>query len=158
MMKHLTVIVALLFQASLLHAQVLERHIIAPGGASFSGAFAADWTMGETVVQSAVLNGTQIQQGYQQPLPASGSGVLRFSDRGVLMYPNPGSNLLFLECKGIPFNCSVEVFNITGERLYQRSWNTGMPCKLELGSVPPGSYQVRITSEVTRFSATWIKV
>ena len=139
-------------------AQVAERQVIASGGASYSGNFYADWTMGETVVQSAVVNGIQMQQGYQQPVVASGSGVLRFSDAGLRMYPNPGSGVVYLEWEGMAQLFTVQVFNMLGEKILSRCWETVVPCVLELGSLPAGSYLVQLTGVHAQMHATLIKI
>lgn len=139
-------------------AQVAERQVIAAGGASFAGNFYADWTMGEIAVQSAIVNGTQIQQGYQQPVPASGSGVLRFSDAGVRMYPNPCSGTCYLEWEGMSQAITVELFNMLGEQIQRRCWETAVPCVLELSSLPPGSYLIQLTGAHTKLHATLIRI
>ena len=158
MMRQIYTLLWALMFASVAKAQTLERQVTVPGGGSYNGNFYADWTMGETVVQSAVINGIQFQQGYQQPVTASGSGVLQFSDAGVRMYPNPGSGNVQLEWDGMPISCSVEVFNLLGEKMLARSWETGIPCMLDLSNLPAGSYLVQLTGVHTRLHATLIKI
>ena len=149
---------AAMLMASFAGAQVVERQVIAPGGSSFVGSYAVDWTIGETVVQAATMNGTLIFQGYQQPLTTAPSGVLSPGNRLIRMYPNPATGLVHVEWDGIPGNYRLEVLSVTGALVYSDSGISGASAGLDISQFAPGSYLVQISGEHCRLHGKLLRI
>lgn len=157
-MKTVLLLLSVMLAVPVAQAQVLERHVIASGGSGFSGTLQVDWTIGETVVQTASAAGVLYQQGYQQAATQSGSGLSSLSDFGILLFPNPSNGAVFLQWEGMKESCTVQVFNMLGVSVHQQEWLPGLPCAMDLKSLPPATYQVEVRGKLLRVQGKIVRL
>lgn len=157
-MKTVLLLCAAMLAIPVAKAQVLERHVIASGGSGFSGTLQVDWTIGETVVQTATAAGVLYQQGYQQPVTQSGSGLSSLSDLGIMLFPNPSNSTVFLQWEGMKESYTVLVYNMLGVAVHQQEWLPGRPCAMDLKSLPPGTYQVEVLGKLLRVQGKIVRL
>jgi hypothetical protein len=139
-------------------AQVVERQVIASAGSGVSGTLQVDWTIGETVVQSATAAGVLYQQGYHQAATQSGSGITSLSDMGIMLFPNPSTGLVFLQWEGMKESCTVQVYNMLGVAVHQQEWLPGRPFAMDLKSLSPGTYQVEVLGKLLHVQGKLVRL
>ena len=68
------------------------------------------------------------------------------------IYPNPGSGVFNLNYNGPSGDVAVELFDATGRRVYneQRHLNSGTIRSVDLSTLAPGGYNVRLTANGVR--------
>ena len=64
-------------------------------------------------------------------------------EQNLVVYPNPASDMVTV--KGVQIR-EVEVFNVVGQRMLQQSISEAEECRLEIGSLVPGIYLVKVIS------------
>jgi hypothetical protein len=80
-----------------------------------------------------------------ESLDSETSGLVRRSDeRFSRVYPNPGTGLFTLELYSQPSVCTIEVYNIMGERLHQFQAGPGALHEINLLHHTPGIYVIRV--------------
>jgi hypothetical protein len=149
---------AAMLSASAAGAQVLDRQVLAPGGTSFSGAVSIDWTIGETVVQSATVNNTRVLQGFHHPLTSASSAVVPLSSQGIRMYPNPASDRFFVQWEVPTDDFTVELYSVTGALLHKERVLSGMTAGIDISQFAPGSYLVQVSDARRRMYGTLVRI
>ena len=64
-------------------------------------------------------------------------------DQRLVVYPNPTSDMVTV--KGVQIR-EVEVFNVVGQRMLQQSFPEAEECQVQIGSLVPGIYLVKVIS------------
>ena len=83
------------------------------------------------------------------------NGVDDVADNGLVIYPNPASDMITV--KGIQIK-EVEVYNVVGQRLLQQSFPDVEECQVEVGSLVSGIYFIKILGkEGEIFTAKFVK-
>jgi outer membrane protein assembly factor BamB len=69
-----------------------------------------------------------------------------FGDPDVRVYPNPSAGELFISTDMIQGNCSISIFNITGEKVYSDEVNSTafLPLRLDLSRLSDGVYYIQL--------------
>ena len=97
------------------HAQSLERKVIASGGASVTSPLLVDYTVGEIAVQPAVVSNTIIlTQGFQQPyyVVIPNNNVFPY----LIIYPNPATgNALARFVLPAPAKMKISIYDELGQ-------------------------------------------
>ncbi len=76
----------------------------------------------------------------------------------VQVYPNPATNTLFIETDElISENVSIEIHDVTGNKLQQLTLNNEELLELDISSLPAGLYFANILSEGFSQSIQFIK-
>ena len=65
-------------------------------------------------------------------------------DQRLVVYPNPTSDMVTV--KGVQIR-EVEVFNVVGQRMLQQSFPEAEECQVQIGSLVPGIYLVKVISK-----------
>lgn len=64
-------------------------------------------------------------------------------DQSLVVYPNPASDIITV--KGVQIR-QVEVYNVVGQRILQQSFPEAEECQVQIGSLVPGIYLVKVIS------------
>ncbi len=81
------------------------------------------------------------------------TGQQRWSISGLMVYPNPASDMVTLAVKGFSGNAHVEVFDIGGKRVLSRSTQLrdgALSLGLDVSSLVSGMYLIRLTTDNRR--------
>ena len=146
MKKTTLLIIGSLAATPLLRAQSLERQVIGSVGGSFSGAFQVDWTVGETVIQTASGGSSILTQGFHQPpdLPNAVKPIAAM--QGISAFPNPTGGMLNLTSLTSTGDASVFITDMSGKAVNKLIWNTASPAQIDLGHCAPGVYNIQVHS------------
>lgn len=133
--------------------QSIERFVISSMGGSFSNAtLSIDQTVGEAVIATFSSPTVVLTQGFQQPplsdvsIPEVGNGQLPIS-----VFPNPGPGKYTIDIPPTQSpNTLVEVFDMLGQLLYSREYNTNPADHTRIELILPylatGTYHLRVSA------------
>jgi hypothetical protein len=97
-------------------AQSLPWSVIASSGDQFMSANGSlEWTLGETVTETYSQTKGFLTQGFQQPATIKVTGLEEVG-KGVLIYPNPTANFLYVKVDETS-EWQIEVFDLHGKRM-----------------------------------------
>ena len=106
-----------------MHAQSLERKVIASGGASITSPLQVDYTIGEMAVETATVSNTIIlTQGFQQPyyVIIPNNNIFPY----LVIYPNPAAgNALARFVLAAPAKMTISIYDATGKLLSSEQVN-----------------------------------
>jgi hypothetical protein len=106
-----------------MHAQSLERKVIASGGASITSPLQVDYTIGEMAVETAtVFNTIILTQGFQQPyyVIIPNNNIFPY----LVIYPNPAAgNALARFVLAAPAKMTISIYDATGKLLSSEQVN-----------------------------------
>lgn len=104
-----------------------------------------EWTTGETVIQG----NDRLTQGFHQGKIIITAIFETTAFPEILVYPNPAIQRITVE--GIPEDSfRITLLNTEGKKILQKE-NVLLPCNLELGNFPPGSYFLHLATDQNRF-------
>jgi hypothetical protein len=106
-----------------IHAQSLERKVIASGGASITSPLQVDYTIGELAVETATVSNTIIlTQGFQQPyyVIIPNNNIFPY----LVIYPNPAAgNALARFVLTAPAKMTISIYDATGKLMSSEQVN-----------------------------------
>jgi hypothetical protein len=119
----LTWLSLLLMVSCNIHAQSLERKVIASGGASVTSPLQVDYTIGEMAVETAKISNTIIlTQGFQQPyyVVIPNNNIFPY----LIIYPNPAAgNALARFVLAAPAKMTISIYDATGQLMSSEQVN-----------------------------------
>jgi hypothetical protein len=106
-----------------MHAQSLERKVIASGGASIASPLQVDYTIGEMAVETATVSNTIIlTHGFQQPyyVIIPNNNIFPY----LVIYPNPAEgNALARFVLAAPGKMTISIYDATGKLMSSEQVN-----------------------------------
>lgn len=131
--------------AGSIHAQMLEREVIAAwGDFSTAGGYSLSATMGEPMAESFLAAAHHLTQGFQQPTDEA-TIVTTLPDIGKLeVYPNPASEIIFIHAK-VPLD--ITMFDVLGQRIEVPVLKTDDLAEIHVGALSGGTYILSCTSK-----------
>lgn len=111
-----------LLAACCLHAQSIERQVIASGGTSVTTPLQIDYTIGEIAVETVTVGNTVLTQGFQQPyfVIIPGNNVFPY----LVIYPNPTpGDALARFILPSPAKLSISIYNAIGQLMSREAVN-----------------------------------
>jgi hypothetical protein len=152
--KRLSLVLLIVFSSWQCWSQAsIERWVIGTTGGSYTGGtWLVDYTAGETVITTVSNTGNTLTQGFQQPASILVSvNEHPETDWEVNLYPNPSSDFLNISISNIEEDKTVvELYDIIGQRLEYREFNTGgnqrLDCTFEMGQYATGTYFLRVSA------------
>jgi hypothetical protein len=146
----LTRLILLLSVSFNVHAQSLERRVIASGGTSVAGPLQVDYTIGEISVETVKVSQTVIlTQGFQQPtyVVIPGNNVFPY----LVIYPNPTTGTAIVRfVLSRPGNMTISIYDALGQLMSKEAIDyTGgeMQYIIKSSGFKQGSYFIRFTME-----------
>lgn len=144
-----------------LHAQPIERQVIASGGATAENQnLSLSWTAGEPVAGAFSEEGIYLLQGFQQgELLMDPNGVEEaFTRLQLKIYPNPTSAILQVEGTAVEKrqDCLIRIISPSGRPLkrYTRRWDKqDSSLSINLRALPAGQYFLHISGTEDESSA-----
>ncbi len=82
------------------------------------------------------------------------TGIIKLEEIGVRMYPNPASDILYLE--NLPEESVIYIFNLNGKLLVQKSVE-GKDMKIPLTDLPQGLYLLKIQTLQKEYQSKFTK-
>jgi len=137
-----------LFSIQTALCQELIPEIIISAGDYFKGPNGSlSWTMGESVIETYTSTNGILTQGFQQPFTTvSGIKELKYSNIGIIVYPNPVSDFLnvrFIATEKI--DLIIELIDLNGKVLLNEKVVTDQfITQINFKYVKPGSYFLRL--------------
>lgn len=156
------VLIILFLQGTIIYAQkyeILTDVIPLAGGYDTSATgLLVSWTLGEPFVKYKQGDSFTLSEGFQQVysnLPVS-SDEVNISDYGILLFPNPSRDFLFIRQKKIVHDLSIQILQINGilvssYRIYSNHE------QLDLSRLPVGQYLVHLVLDNKSFTYKMIK-
>ncbi|MAZ28774.1 MAG: hypothetical protein CL868_17070 [Cytophagaceae bacterium] len=142
-------ILILLFSASNIAAQSIERHTFSSGGGELaSSSTTLSFTIGEPIVGNISSGGPILGQGFWAGAAAGETldvNTLKKDLNGIAVFPNPVKDVLFLKFQGIN-NLSAQVIDINGRTLLRKDLNDNQD-QLDLSNLSSGYYFIRVNAE-----------
>lgn len=139
-----TLIILFSLVACSVHAQALERSVVASGGdfhANSTGQLSL--TLGEPVIETVAGGGSELTQGFQQ----TNIEVVGIADAHpefkIQVFPNPTSAYVTLTLDQLPDNLNYDLHSLTGTTLLQKKL-TSLSTQLDLGAFSNGAYFLTI--------------
>lgn len=134
----------ILFVITQVHAQSVERQVIASAGASDTQ---SSFTVGEVVVSGSSTVGTAtIISGFIQPLVEDSEPALSVNDVSTRLsvYPNPSSDFITIAGKELALDkADVSLFTLDGKQK-QFFMERGKELRLDMRQLPPNVYWLLI--------------
>jgi hypothetical protein len=132
-----------------LHAQEIEREVVATSGDQFSGAgLLMEWTLGEVMIDSGANDLVVLTQGFQQGSKApTGISETHISNNGLQLYPNPTKGLVYYDFNQPRALEAIVVFDMNGKQLVYES--NVQSQQLDLSNLARGMYALRFLFENT---------
>lgn len=84
--------------------------------------------------------------------------VLNIKETGIKIYPNPGKENLFIE---LPDNLSVtnlSIMNASGQQLIKQEWNKDSLLRVNIQSLPTGTYTIRLKTDQGWVFSKFLKI
>ena len=141
MIKPMLITAGCLLGGSLCFAQSVSPQLLSSSGAHAETSSAQlSWSLGETVIATQLVPGSQLTQGFHQTdLTVSSLGPP--ADVTTLtLYPNPVHDQLYLEAKGSNLPLHYQLFAADGRLLQSGSTNGPSRHAFDLSGYAPGSY------------------
>lgn len=146
----------LLLGFGVLQAQQISPWVIAGAGSEgTSGGYHLSWTLGEAAIASHVQTDATLLQGFQQPnyffdvlVEEPGSGY------EIKLFPNPASQWITVKINGPAALLKAELFDLLGRKLSGENIHPPV-AQLNLGSLPPATYLLRILNEKKERVGVW---
>lgn len=142
----LTVLSFLLsFMSACLFAQTIQNDVIGTtGGSAESGTISIEYSVGETVIETAESTEITLTQGFLQPMLS----VTSIDDENILsgisVYPNPVGDELIIEISGDFIHpLQSMLFDINGKLLYESQLSSGTHT-LNMQKYVQGTYFLKI--------------
>lgn len=139
-------IIAFVFCLFAIHAngQSIERSVIGSSGGGFNNSnINVQWTIGETVVTTAVVGSQMLSQGFHQYYSNSSSNV-SILHGNIKAYPNPTENRLNLSIENSNETGFITMTDINGKTVKTETWNTVEVFSMDLSTLAPGVYHAKI--------------
>ena len=157
-MKKLATAIAVLSTLSVF-AQTADQMVIGSLGGSFTGAsLDVNYTAGEAIIETKVAT-VIVTQGFHQPAAQSIFVEETAMNMNILLYPNPTTDILYLEIREVnTFSSTAElsIYDIFGKLVHsevlQNLDQNGM-VQLNVNALTSGQYQsqlIRSDGEVCR--------
>lgn len=156
-MKEIQTFIIFVLLAINLHAQSVERHVIATaGGTYYDGVnnFEMDYTVGEVAVTTISTTNNTLTQGFQQPFKLTLTAVQEYpdSDPQVIVYPNPVIDQLNISIEKPETGVyRVIVYDMLGQLMADKSFIAGSggteKLNIDFNPYATGNYFVRIMHE-----------
>ena len=139
-------------------AQSAEREIMSSTGGSYSGAFSADWTVGNLVGETGSTTNNLFTQGFQQPIIVqSTNSLLQVFNGSIKLLPNPSDGDALLNWAAMTKDAVVLVYNTAGAIVYEATWHAGQSHILPGRIWLPGVYQVAVLCEGNRHMLKYVR-
>lgn len=146
-MKNLILII--IFGIISLHsvnAQSLERSVFSSQGNSFTNTnFSLDWSLGETIVSTAIATGIVLTQGFQQPSTANISVKKVNKELNISVFPNPVMDKLTLQWDNKSEHCMIQILDVKGTVISQCRWMDEDDFSMDWKNYAQGMYFVQLT-------------
>lgn len=94
-------------------------------------------------------------QGFYPLSAFTGTGIKESVVSSVSIYPNPAGNVLNVELSE-QGSASIRIVNVLGQEMYAQQLNTNT--RIDISSLPAGSYKVILSDEITSRSSSLIKL
>jgi hypothetical protein len=119
---------------------------------TFSANFPTTTTSGATIIYSPIYLSSGISE-----VPICPVGIDEVSEKqtAVSLFPNPAANELRIKNAEIRIE-SVEIYNVLGEKVFSQTTNAREE-KINVSSLPPGIYFVKVKSEKEERVAKFVK-
>ncbi|HET8962323.1 MAG TPA: T9SS type A sorting domain-containing protein, partial [Chitinophagales bacterium] len=73
-------------------------------------------------------------------------GIFSTPQSSIIIYPNPASDILYISTENISGNIAIQLFNMTGERIIEKTFATSPLIQLNISELPTGIYLVKAIS------------
>jgi hypothetical protein len=143
----------------------IDFHLVKTDKDGFSGCFETpapfDVLSPATVIMPVapqMISGVSVTTAFNVPSAPSvtqhticfaSTGINAFmSNDGMILYPNPAQGILHISLPvSFTKDCSVEIYNVLGDRITQRFVrNSSVPLEINISNFPEGIYSCRIVS------------
>ncbi len=122
--------------------QSLSPQLVSSAGKEFSdGAVYLSWSLGELSIVTYDLGNPILTQGFHQPEILPGSITEQFFQWNV--YPNPASELVFVEINGLQLPERIELFDAQGKLVFQGAMSTSK-MSIPVANLEDGIYFLRL--------------
>ncbi len=145
MKKEFGFIICLVLGTTSLTAQQV---ISAAGGSGSGQGVQVSWTLGETVIETFTGNQNILTQGFHQTrLVVTAVDPLEYPGLNLLVYPNPVSSVLRLECSGTEtWKATCRLYHSDGKLMLFQQTGT-LPGMIDMGNYAPGFYFLKVSRE-----------
>jgi hypothetical protein len=125
---------------------VMSQQIVSSTGAHAVGTSAQlSWTLGETMIETLTSPNAILTQGFHQSkLTVTAVDPLEFPAIKISVYPNPVMDKLLIETGGIVKDKFLYSLTDTNGRLLKKGEIAASPQSVEMGSISPGIYFMKI--------------
>lgn len=146
-MKNLILIIILgIISLHSVNAQSLERSVFSSQGNSFTNTnFSLDWSLGETIVSTAIATGIVLTQGFQQPSTANISVKQVNKELNISVFPNPVMDKLTLQWDNKSEHCMIQILDVKGTVISQCRWMDEDDFSMDWKNYAQGMYFVQLT-------------
>lgn len=128
------------------YAQSLERSVFSSQGNSFTNTnFSLDWSLGETIVSTAIATGIVLTQGFQQPSTANISVKKVNKELTISVFPNPVMDKLTLQWDNKSEHCMIQILDVKGTVISQDRWMDEDDFSMDWKNYAQGMYFVQLT-------------
>lgn len=119
MMKSYLLLIAFVFQLSLVNAQQLTPQLICPASGSISnGSTNVTWTIGETVISTMNTSSFILTNGFSQPDFRITPVMNNISQSDIKLFPNPARDFITLQTKTAQLkSASYTLLDLTGKTI-----------------------------------------
>ncbi len=151
------ILCSLVFFSLSLSAQKITPSVISNAGAVMVGSnVTLEWTLGEVITERKTSQNLIVTQGFHQGNLGGPSATNNFSFQGVLVYPNPASDLLTIENK-LNLKLQMRMIQLNGEQIASQMIN-GSSENLNISNYPVGTYILILSNENSQQSFTIEKI
>ncbi len=93
---------------------------------------------------------------YQSVEVLDATGISNAYDSNFKVFPNPATNVLFIDCGIIQSIITVEISDYSGRVILSKEFNESSQIKLDVSSLSSGFYQVTISTEQEQFQKNFV--
>ncbi|WP_319481122.1 T9SS type A sorting domain-containing protein [uncultured Draconibacterium sp.] len=161
-MKRLLILIlfvmSFFLHVSTCYSQTISSDIISNSGEEFiAGKINLNWTLGEAVVDIHENEDIIHTQGFHQTFiqnstfsseSASNESLLKKQlTPSVSVYPNPTKDIVNILFTNVENNVLVELYNMAGQRLFNKEIPTKVVYQLDMKPYSDGSYLLHLTND-----------
>ena len=134
-------------------SQALQQEVVGSAGESWQGStHIVGWTVGEISIEYFSGASHTVGQGYWNTCHSTNCWIsVEELDKnyGLRMYPNPTTDLVFLEFTNDLLNTevSIQITNTVGDVVLQKKLNASNAISIDISSLAAGTYIVIFSSE-----------
>lgn len=160
---------AFLLISSFAHSQSITPSVITSGGSFYQGSTGSlQWTIGEPIIETYSNPQGILTQGFQQSVytisdfdstiitfPKNNQDLIYIPQFSVKVYPNPASDYINILINSEEIsNTKIELVDFSGKVILKENLNE-LNLQIDLSSVPPGMYFLRITNYYSGYYKTF---